>query len=97
MSRQKEFAVSAAHGSGAAFDRTRRHLQNALGLHSGEGKSMRQRKPQQVKGPIIGLTTGLAILISSPGAFAQAAEQTEQAAKPAVPAAADSPVPAPAS
>lgn len=36
---------------------------------------MRQKKPLRSKGPIIGLTTGLAILVSSPVAFAQAAEQ----------------------
>src|SRR5262245_44109730 len=57
-------------------------------LHSGEGKSMRQKSPQRSTGPIVGLTTGLAILIGSPGAFAQAADQSaEQAADKTAPVA----------
>ena len=41
---------------------------------------MRQKKPSRSKGPIIGLTTGLAILVSSPATFAQAGDQSGQAA-----------------
>jgi iron complex outermembrane recepter protein len=39
---------------------------------------MRQQKSQRSTGPIIGLTTGLAILVSSPGAYAQSADQAGQ-------------------
>src|SRR5262245_44095195 len=61
-------------------------------LHSGAGMSMRLKSPQRRKGPIIGLTAGLAILVSSPGAFAQAAETAPTAADaPAAPAAATAP------
>jgi TonB-dependent receptor len=44
---------------------------------------MRQKKkPLRSKGPIIGLATGLAILVNSPASFAQAAQPSEPAADP---------------
>src|SRR5262245_54357682 len=52
---------------------------------------MRKKQRLRIKGPIIGLTTGLAILVSSTGAFAQTAGQSDQAAEQAAPTAATAP------
>lgn len=58
---------------------------------------MRQKQPLRSKGPIMGLTTGLAILVSSPVTLAQAAEQSAQAADQPPPVSSPAPAPAPAS
>ncbi len=55
---------------------------------------MHKRSRHRPKGPIIGLTTGLAILVSSPFTLAQTADQPAPAADQQKPAAAPAPAPA---